>query len=145
MAHLAGSGEAALSFKNFKRQMASKELKRYTRQGFKGIDATNQLQVDDRRDYTLSQLLNEIKRDGPRANYKRFKLPVLLQVLPLYLPILGLIQMSYLTDIIPTRDMWMHRLDICQATGREMVLSPEHDGRIVALIVREWLNEKEAH
>jgi hypothetical protein len=33
--------------------------------------------------------------------------------------------------------MWMHRLDLCRATGREMILTPEHDGRILALMVRD--------
>ena len=31
----------------------------------------------------------------------------------------------------------MHRLDICKATGREMVQTPRHDGRITALVVRD--------
>ena len=32
----------------------------------------------------------------------------------------------------------MHRLDIARATGRDMVLTPEHDGRIIADVVAEW-------
>lgn len=44
---------------------------------------------------------------------------------------------GYLTDLIYTRDMWMHRMDLCRATQREMVMTPEHDGRIVALVVRD--------
>ena len=39
---------------------------------------------------------------------------------------------------ILTRDPWMHRADVARATGREMVLTPEHDGRIVADAVAEW-------
>lgn len=46
--------------------------------------------------------------------------------------------MGYLLDVILTRDPWMHRVDIARATGREMELSPEHDGRIVADVVAEW-------
>ena len=42
-----------------------------------------------------------------------------------------------LIDNIFTRDMWMHRLDICQATGREMVQAPNHDSRITALVMRD--------
>jgi hypothetical protein len=45
---------------------------------------------------------------------------------------------GYLVDTIFTRDTWMHRLDICRATGREMVLTPEHDGRLVADVVADW-------
>ena len=31
----------------------------------------------------------------------------------------------------------MHRHDIALATGREMVVAPEHDGRIQALVIRD--------
>ena len=60
-----------------------------------------------------------------------------LRALRLPLPPLGVVRLDYLTDTIYTRDMWMHRLDLCRATGREMILTPEHDGRIVALVVRD--------
>jgi hypothetical protein len=47
-------------------------------------------------------------------------------------------KLGYLVDTIFTRDTWMHRLDICRATGRDMVVAPEHDGRLVADVVAEW-------
>ena len=45
---------------------------------------------------------------------------------------------GYLFDVIHTRDPWMHRIDICRATGREPVLSAGHDGRILADVVADW-------
>lgn len=45
---------------------------------------------------------------------------------------------GFLLDIIHTRDPWMHRIDISRATGREVALSSEHDGRIVADVVGDW-------
>lgn len=45
---------------------------------------------------------------------------------------------GYLFDIVHTRDPWIHRVDICRATGHFIVLTPEHDGRIVADVVAEW-------
>ncbi|WP_068159511.1 maleylpyruvate isomerase family mycothiol-dependent enzyme [Rhodococcus phenolicus] len=45
---------------------------------------------------------------------------------------------GYLLDIVLTRDPWMHRVDICRATGQSMVLTPEHDGVLVADVVDEW-------
>ncbi len=44
---------------------------------------------------------------------------------------------AYAFDEILTRDVWMHRVDISRATGRDLVLTPEHDGRFVASIVRD--------
>ena len=32
----------------------------------------------------------------------------------------------------------MHRVDLSRATGREMVLTADHDGRLVADVVAEW-------
>ena len=32
---------------------------------------------------------------------------------------LGRRSLAYLMDIVYTRDVWMHRIDICRATGRQ--------------------------
>jgi uncharacterized protein (TIGR03083 family) len=45
---------------------------------------------------------------------------------------------GYLLDLIQTRDPWMHRIDVTRATGIDLILTPEHDGRIVADVVAEW-------
>jgi uncharacterized protein (TIGR03083 family) len=45
---------------------------------------------------------------------------------------------GYLFDIIHTRDPWIHRTDISRAIGREVALSADHDGRIVADVVVDW-------
>ena len=45
---------------------------------------------------------------------------------------------GYLFETILTRDTWMHRIDTAEATGRPMVLTPEHDGVLVADLVAEW-------
>ncbi len=45
---------------------------------------------------------------------------------------------GYLSDIILTRDPWMHRIDISRATGRPLHLTADHDGVIVADVVAEW-------
>src|SRR5450759_565882 len=50
----------------------------------------------------------------------------------------GRFTMRELFEVILTRDTWMHRVDIARATGRDMVLTPEHDGRIVEDCVLDW-------
>jgi uncharacterized protein (TIGR03083 family) len=45
---------------------------------------------------------------------------------------------GYLVDVILTRDTWMHRSDISNATGRAMTLTADHDGVLVADVVAEW-------
>jgi uncharacterized protein (TIGR03083 family) len=53
-------------------------------------------------------------------------------------PFEGTWTIGYLLDTIYTRDTWMHRVDLCRATGQDVVLTAEHDGRIVADVVHEW-------
>ncbi|GAA2504039.1 maleylpyruvate isomerase family mycothiol-dependent enzyme [Streptomyces gobitricini] len=42
--------------------------------------------------------------------------------------------MDYLARVLITRDTWMHRVDICDATGREPVLH-EHDKEVVGQVL----------
>jgi uncharacterized protein (TIGR03083 family) len=53
-------------------------------------------------------------------------------------PPLGTKPIGYLMDCIYTRDAWMHRVDIARAVGAELLLTPDHDGRLVADVVDEW-------
>jgi len=45
---------------------------------------------------------------------------------------------GYLTDVILTRDTWMHRSDIALAAGLPMRLSADHDGVLVGDVAAEW-------
>jgi uncharacterized protein (TIGR03083 family) len=47
-------------------------------------------------------------------------------------------RLSYLVDVVLTRDTWMHRVDLARATGHALELTAGHDGRIVADVVAEW-------
>jgi uncharacterized protein (TIGR03083 family) len=46
--------------------------------------------------------------------------------------------LGFLLDVILTRDTWMHRCDIAAATGRDIELSADHDGVLVADVAVEW-------
>lgn len=54
------------------------------------------------------------------------------------LPREGMWTYGYTLDVVITRDTWIHRVDITRATGREMVLTADHDALIVQDVVREW-------
>jgi len=41
-------------------------------------------------------------------------------------------------DVIYTRDAWMHRVDLARATEQPLELTSDHDGRVVADVVRDW-------
>jgi hypothetical protein len=48
------------------------------------------------------------------------------------------VDLGFLSDVIMTRDPWMHRADLAQATGAPMALTADHDGVLVDDVVREW-------
>src|SRR5260370_39725427 len=137
LAHVTGAAASYASFAEFKRQNSFKVQRPYRVSGLSFLDSLNQIQVNDRASAIPAALIDELRMVGPRAIATRARLPSLLRVLRVPLPALGLVPIGYLTDLIYTRDMWMHRLDLCRATGREMVMTPEHDGRIVSLVMRD--------
>jgi uncharacterized protein (TIGR03083 family) len=137
VAHVTGAAASYARWSQFKRQTSLFVQRPYRQAGFSLLDALNQIQVDDRRAATPADLLAELREVGPRAIATRKRLPAIVRAIRLPLPVLGVVPLGYLTDLIYTRDMWMHRLDICRATGREMVQTQEHDGRITALVVRD--------
>ncbi len=137
VAHVTGAAAAYARWSEFKRQYSPFVQRPYRQAGFSLLDALNQIQVDDRSTATPAALIAELREVGPRAIATRKRLPALVRAMRLPLPLLGVAPLGYLTDLIYTRDMWMHRLDICRATGREMVQTPQHDGRITALVLRD--------
>ena len=137
VAHETGACAAYAHWSEFKRQGNPKAHRPYRARGLSFLDSMNQIQVDDRAFSTTAALIDELQTVGPRAIATRARIPGLVRALRVPLPALGIVSIGYLTDLIYTRDMWMHRLDLSRATGREMVMTPEHDGRIVALVVRD--------
>ncbi len=135
VAHLAGACAGHAIWSEFKRQYLQNP---YMRQAKVKVDAVNRQQIEDRAGATPPELIAELRAVGPKAIRTRQRLPWWLRVIPVpFGPPLGAVPIEYLTDLIYIRDMWMHRLDICRATGRDMALTPEHDGRIVALVIRD--------
>lgn len=135
LAHQAGSYASFAIWSQFKRQW-SQALK--PQPGQLPVDALNQAQIEDRADVSPAELIAELEEVGPKAIATRQRLPAFLRALRLpFGPPLGTVRLDYLTDLIYPRDTWSHRLDICRATGREMVLTGEHDGRVIALVMRD--------
>jgi uncharacterized protein (TIGR03083 family) len=113
------------------------------RNGQASIDAQTALQVEQRQHLWPEELRAELRRVGPRAAKGRRRTPgfVRRRRLPEPQVVNGATEtwsIGYLTDVILTRDPWMHRLDLARATGRPAILTPDHDGAIVADVVAEW-------
>ncbi|MEO5610924.1 MAG: maleylpyruvate isomerase family mycothiol-dependent enzyme [Ornithinibacter sp.] len=113
------------------------------RRGGVPLDALTSLQVQEHAALTTSELLNRFAEIGPRAARGRRRTPTLVRRMKLPGPqdVAGKSEHwtnGFLIDTILTRDPWMHRMDICRATGHEPVLTAQHDGRLVADVVDEW-------
>ncbi|HLU56638.1 MAG TPA: maleylpyruvate isomerase family mycothiol-dependent enzyme [Pseudonocardia sp.] len=136
--HCLGMAEFAASLPTFVHQNAAA-----TRRGGVPVDALTDLQVHQRRDLTPEQLIARYAAVAPRAvrGRRRRSLLVGRVAMPGTQTVGGVPErwtFGYLFETILTRDTWMHRVDTARATGRDLVLTPEHDGVIVADVVAEW-------
>ena len=136
--HVLGLAEAQASF----RQFAHDYRAAGKRTDGKMIDAMTATQVAERSSMTPAAIIERLAGVAPRAVRARRRSPA---------PMRWAVRMKqdppfdaerwrfgYLVDTIFTRDTWLHRLDISRATGRAMVLSADHDGRLIADVVAEW-------
>ena len=138
--HVLGMAELAASVPEQVRQMRAAR-----KAGGLFIDALTALQVDKHIARSPADVVARLAVVGPRAATGRRRTPSLVRRLPLGdQPVeetgthTEKWTLGYLTDVILTRDTWMHRSDIAVATGRTMTLTAEHDGVLVADIAAEW-------
>lgn len=111
------------------------------RSGEPMIDVLTARQVADHAHLSTTELIAKIDEVGPRAARWRTTRPGPFRRITMAEEVGGQKEtwrMAYLLEVILTRDPWMHRVDIARATGRQLTLTPDHDGRIVADIVAEW-------
>ena len=109
------------------------------------LDALTALQVDKHRHRPPAEILARLAAVTPRAAKNRGRTPWLIrQVRMSDQPVdrAGTQTedwtVGYLTDVILTRDTWMHRSDIAAAAGRQLTLTAGHDGTLVADVAAEW-------
>jgi uncharacterized protein (TIGR03083 family) len=136
--HVLGMAEMAASVREMVRQQRAAG-----RREEEGIDALTALQVEEHANLTPQQVVDGLRRVGPRAARTRGRTPGMIRRLRLPEPELvgGTPEtwtIGFLIDTILTRDPWMHRIDISRATGREPFLTVDHDAVLVADVVIEW-------
>lgn len=136
--HMLGMAEAQASIRQFLHDARSARR----RDGGAFIDAMTATQVRERSQLTTAGVIERFAGVAPRAVRARRRTPA---------PMRSAVrlkqdppfdserwQYGFLVDVIFTRDPWIHRLDISRATNREVLLTAEHDGRLVADVVAEW-------
>jgi uncharacterized protein (TIGR03083 family) len=136
--HVLGMAEMSASVReNIRQNRAAR------RQGGPYIDALTGLQVAERTRLRPAEVVSRLARVAPLAARGRRRTPGLLRRRAMPVPQqVGDAEerwtIGYLIDVILTRDTWMHRIDTARATGTPLRLTPDHDGVIVADVVREW-------
>jgi uncharacterized protein (TIGR03083 family) len=132
LAHQAGGYASGTSYGEMIRQYA-----RIPKPGQLPEDAVNELQLRERANCTPEELIGELERAGPAAAQNWAYGFRLVKAVAIPHAVAGTLSLRYLMWVIHSRDTWMHRLDICRATGRPFEPSGGQDRRIVALIMRD--------
>jgi uncharacterized protein (TIGR03083 family) len=141
-AHVLGMVELAASMREQGRQTkAARSI--HEQRGGLFIDALTGLQVDERADWTPQQIVDRFAARAPKAVKGRKRAPGFIRrrPVPMQQDVGGQREswtIGFMLDVILTRDPWMHRVDITDATSADLVLTAEHDGVLVADVVHEW-------
>jgi uncharacterized protein (TIGR03083 family) len=137
--HVLGACEAGASIRENLHQMRAARARQKSHGG--PLEAAlSAVQVAERENLLPGQLVDRLADVAPVAVRKRTSLPGALRRITLKVdgPVVERWSLGYLVDTIYLRDAWMHRVDAARATGSELVLTPEHDGRIVSDVIAEW-------
>jgi uncharacterized protein (TIGR03083 family) len=137
--HILGSGDAQASVRQFLHQLRRGIPLNKHIDSHHWVDGLNELQIRERYHLSNDEIVEQLATVGPKAVKGRWGTPPPVRYLPLpFGPPIGWAPLKYLLDVGFTRDVWAHRIDVCVATGREMELTSDHDGVLVADIVAEW-------
>lgn len=143
--HLIGAGRSYASLREFARQQVYGLRHRREYDG-NMMDAYNALQVSDHADLNPQQRLAALRAIAPKAVAGRRRLA----------PVMGLISGrvdqsgstatgmpskengGHLVEVVLTRDVWLHTIDIARAVGRDLDLDGVVNARIIEDVVAEW-------
>lgn len=140
--HILGMAQMVATMPELARQQVVSQ-RRANKDAVAVIDALTALQVEKNAALTNGEVVEDMRAIAPKAVRGRRRMPGL--VLHRRLSDAQRVgdtdewwTMGYLFDVILTRDPFMHRLDICLATGAVPAATPDHEGVIVDDVVREW-------
>ena len=140
--HILGMAQMVASVPELARQQMASQ-KSAKRSGDASIDTLTALQVAKNARLTTEQVVQQMRTVAPRAVRGRRRMPAVVRNrrMPEAQDVGGQRDwwtFGYLFDVILTRDPFMHRIDICRATGLPIQAAPDHEGVLVDDVVREW-------
>ena len=138
--HVLGMAQMAASMRETMRQQFSAQ-RRAKREGGLMIDALTALQVEKNAALGHDELVATVRSFGPKAARGRARTPGFVRNQTTQQVVDDREEwwtIGFLMDTILTRDPFMHRIDIAQATGVMVSPTADHEGAIVDDVVREW-------
>ncbi|HSK24456.1 MAG TPA: maleylpyruvate isomerase family mycothiol-dependent enzyme [Egicoccus sp.] len=143
--HLIGAAKAGASLRETARQQLV-GMRRAADHDGNALDACNALQVRDHAGLGPAARIAELRRVAPRAVRGRMRLPRPLRAVSVRLSPAGStapgtpdrLRLAELMDVVYSRDVWLHTVDIARATGRARPPAPHVDRRIVEDVVADW-------
>jgi uncharacterized protein (TIGR03083 family) len=138
--HCVGMAQMVTGLREAARQTV-RSTRAARRSGTAQVDELTALQVREQAHVPDESVASVMRETGRAAVAGRSRMPAVLRALSIPQDGDGVKEkwrLGFLIDTILTRDPWTHRGDISRATGREMLLTPDHDGVIVADVVAEW-------
>jgi uncharacterized protein (TIGR03083 family) len=134
--HLVGSAEEASLPAVMRHAIAGLRVQR--KLGLRDpVDGINEVQIREQASRTTVELVDALEL-AAAAQVRRRRSPAwYTPFMPIPTPV-NTMSLRTLQVLVLNRDLWIHRVDICRATGRPMVLTAEHDGVIVEDVVASW-------
>lgn len=133
--HLVAVAELFTSPRELVRQQARATRRR--RDFPSKLDALNHTAVEARRHLTPAELVKRLEETSHPYLRLRARVGRWGRVVPIYMPHMGWANWAFFMDVIITRDVFMHRIDIARGAGAALDLG-DHDRRVVADLVRHW-------
>jgi uncharacterized protein (TIGR03083 family) len=137
VAHLAGAAEEACRLPVMLRHLGRGVVGVGRGRGAL-VDLLCAAQIGDRAHLSDPELAADLRRWAAGAPDGRRRQPRLARrmVLPAFAGLGRGARLAYLLDVVYVRDVWLHRVDLHRATGREMPLAAG-EGEVVAQVVRD--------
>lgn len=143
--HLIGAAKAGASPVEMGRQQLAGARRAAEFDG-NALDACNALQVREHAGLDPAARVAELRRVAPRAVRGRMRLPRPLRAVSVALDQGGStapgtpdrLRLGELMDVVYTRDVWLHTVDIARATDRPRPVAADLDRRILEDVVADW-------
>ena len=148
--HLIGAAKAGARVRENLRQQ--RWGKRHAARWGNTLDAANERQILDHVELSPPERIVALEAVAPLAVAGRMRLPGPLRWVSVPIETGGStapgmprrLALGHLADVIYTRDVWLHTIDIARATGSDHVPDAPVDARIVEDVAAEWAARHEA-